>query len=73
MPASVVYRTWSDQEAQLIKGILEHYGIPVRLDADVARILYPLGETRVLVPPEAEEEAFSILAGHQAQTGRIDG
>ena len=29
--STIVYRTWSDLEAQLIKGILELYGIPVSL------------------------------------------
>lgn len=74
----IVYRTWSDLEAQLVKGILELYGIPVSLSTDISHTLYPftvdgLGETRVLVPLEAEGEAQSILAGHRSATGRIDG
>jgi len=73
----VVYRTWSDLEAQLVKGILELYGIPVGLSTDISHLLYPftldgLGETRVLVPLEAEGEAQTILAGHRAKTGRLD-
>jgi hypothetical protein len=73
----VVYRTWSDLEAQLVKGILELYGIPVGLSTDISHILYPftvdgLGETRVLVPLEAEGEAQTILAGHRSKTGRLD-
>jgi Putative prokaryotic signal transducing protein len=73
----VVYRTWSDQEAQILKGLLESYGIPVLLDSDISHSLYPLtldglGETRVLVPGEARAEAESILAGHRARTGRLD-
>ena len=75
--SSIVYRTWSDLEAQLIKGILEEYGIPVSLATDISHMLYPftlngLGETRILVPLEAEEEAQDILAGYQSQSGRID-
>jgi hypothetical protein len=72
MTASVVCRTWNDHEAELVKAILESYGIPVLLDADITHLLYPCGETRVLVPPDAEDEAASILAGHRARTGRID-
>lgn len=72
MLSSVVFRTWSDQEAELIKGILELYGIPVRLQTDIAHMLYPFGETRVLVPSAAEEEAQSILAGHRSRTGLLD-
>jgi hypothetical protein len=73
----VVYRTWSDLEAQLIKGILELYGIPVGLSTDISHLVYPftvdgLGETRILVPLEAEGEAQTILAGHRSKTGRVD-
>jgi len=73
----ILYRTWSDLEAQLVKGILELYGIPVGLSTDISHTLYPftldgLGETRVLVPLEAAGEARSILEGHRSVTGRID-
>jgi len=75
--SAIVYRTWSDLEAQLIKGILELYGIPVSLSTDISHTLYPftvdgLGETRILVPREAEDEAQDIIAGHQFPTGRVD-
>jgi hypothetical protein len=75
--SAVVYRTWSDLEAQLIKGILEEYGIPVSLSTDISHALYPftldgLGETRIMVPIEAVIEAASILAGHCSESGRID-
>ena len=77
MISAIVYRTWSDLEAQLIKGILELYGIPVSLSTDISHTLYPftvdgLGETRILVPREAEDEAQDIIAGHQCPTGRLD-
>ena len=77
MVSTVVYRTWSDLEAQLIKGILELYGIPVSLATDISHTLYPftldgLGETRILVPLEAEREAQTILDGHRSRTGRLD-
>jgi len=73
----IVYRTWSDLEAQLIKGILELYGIPVRLVTDISHTLYPftvdgLGETRILVPLAAEDEAQVILAGHRSRTRHLD-
>lgn len=75
--SSIIFRTWSDLEAQLIKGILEEYGIPVSLATDISHTLYPftlngLGETRILVPLEAEDEAQDIIAGYQSQSGRID-
>ena len=73
----ILYRTWSDLEAQLVKGILEQYGIPVGLSTDISHMLYPftldgLGETRVLVPLEAAGEAQTILEGHRSVTGRLD-
>jgi hypothetical protein len=75
--STVVFRTWSDPEAQLVKGILELYGIPVSLSTDISHTLYPftldgLGETRVLVPLEAAGEAHVILAGHRSETRWID-
>ncbi len=68
----VVHRIWSDAEAQIVKGILELHGIPVFLDHDLSHSLYPLtvdglGETRVLVPDSASEEARQILAGYLAR------
>ena len=75
--SAIIYRTWNDLEAQLVKGILELYGIPVSLSTDISHTLYPftldgLGETRILVPLEAEGEAHIILAGHRSDRGRID-
>jgi Putative prokaryotic signal transducing protein len=72
MSSAVVFRTWSDQEAQIVKGILELYGIPVCLETDLSHALYPLtldglGEIRVLVPNEAGEEAQTILDGYRAR------
>ena len=66
MLSIVIYRTWNDQEALLVKGILEQYGIPVSLETDISHALYPftvdgLGETRVAVPSAAGAEARSIL------------
>lgn len=78
MQSIVIYRTWNDQEALLVKGILELYGIPVRLETDISHALYPftvdgLGETRVAVPTAAGAEACSILAGHRDGRRPADG
>ena len=77
MTSAVVFRTWSDQEAQIVKGLLEIYGIPVCLDTDLSHSLYPLsvdglGEIRILVPGAASEEALAILAGYQARSNPPD-
>jgi hypothetical protein len=70
--SAVVFRTWSAQEAELVKGLLELYGIPVHLNCDVTPIVYPIGETRILVPVAAEDEAQRILADHLAPGGFLD-
>ena len=72
MVSAIIYRTWSDHEAQIVKGILELYGIPVCLDSHLSHTLYPLtidglGEVRVLVPSAAGEQAKDILAGYRAR------
>jgi hypothetical protein len=69
---SVVFRTRSTQEAELVKGIFEMYGIPVLLDSDISPGLYPIGEMRLLVPSAAEDEAQRILAGHRSTAGLLD-
>jgi hypothetical protein len=73
MTSAIIFRTWSDQEAQIVKGILELYGIPVCLDTDLSHALYPLsidglGEIRVLVPGAAGDEARAILDGYRSRS-----
>lgn len=77
MASSIVWRTWSDPEAQIVKGILEVHGIPVRLDSDLSHSLLPLtidglGEVRVLVPGAVGDEARDILAGYRARGSAPD-
>jgi putative signal transducing protein len=66
----VIFRTWSDAEAELLRGLLESYGIPCRITSDITHSVYPLtvdglGEIRLSVPSEAAEEARRILKEHQ--------
>ena len=54
-------------EAQIIKGRLESEGIPVLLSYESAGLIYGitidgLGEVKVMVPEQLEEEAKEILA-----------
>ena len=63
----VVYRAYGMPEAELIKGYLESGDIPVELDYESAGQVYGftmdgLGEVRVCVPEENEEEARAALA-----------
>jgi hypothetical protein len=71
MQTKIIFRTWSDTEAELIRGLLESYGIPCSVISDITHSVYPftvdgLGEIRLSVPMEAVEEAERILASHGA-------
>ena len=62
----VVYRAYGMAEAELIKGYLESGDMPVELDYESAGQVYGftmdgLGEVRVCVPEENEEEARAAL------------
>ena len=70
MDSKVIRRTWSDSEAELIRGLLESYGIPCSVISDITHSVYPLtvnglGEIRLSVPADAAEEAERILAEYQ--------
>ncbi len=66
-------------EAQIIKGRLESEGIPVLLSYESAGLIYGitidgLGEVKVMVPENLEEEAKEILAaGGSPGEGEIRG
>jgi hypothetical protein len=67
----VIFRTWDDTEAELIRGLLESYGIPCSVISDITHSVVPLtvdglGEIRLSVPEEAAEEAARILQEHMA-------
>jgi len=71
MPPKVIFRTWDDTEAELIRGLLESYGIPCGVVSYITHSVYPLttdglGEIRLSVPEEAAEEAERILREHRA-------
>ena len=70
MSSQVIFRTWSDTEAELVRGLLESYGIPCQVTSQITHSVVPLtvdglGEIRLLVPDEAVEEAQEILEGHR--------
>jgi hypothetical protein len=73
----IILRTWSDAEAELIRGLLESYGIPCHVTSDITHAVYPLsvdglGEIRLSVPAGAFEEAERILAEHRASASLPD-
>ena len=65
-----VYRAAGEMEAQVIKGLLESYGIPCFLKGDAARTIYGftvdgLGEVRIMVQESIAEEAKRLIKGKE--------
>jgi hypothetical protein len=61
-----VYRANGEIEAQVIKGLLESYGIPCFLKGDAARTIYGLtvdglGEVKIMVWESMAEEARRLI------------
>ncbi|HSK10806.1 MAG TPA: ribonuclease III [Vicinamibacterales bacterium] len=70
---TVIFRTQSDIEASIVRGLLEAHGIYVNLSSDVPHSVFPLsinglGEVRVLVPNDHADEAREIIR-QQARGG----
>jgi hypothetical protein len=63
-----VYRAVGESEAQLIRGLLESYGIPSLLKSNAAPSVHMfvvdgMGEVRVMVWEEAAEKARELIEG----------
>ena len=70
----VIFRTQSDVEASIVRGLLEAHGIPSVVASDVPHNVFPLnvaelGEVRVSVRSEDAEEARHVIDGHRTETG----
>ena len=64
---TVIFRTHSDVEASIVRGLLEAHGIFAALSSDLTHAVFPLsinglGEVRVSVPAEQADEARQIIA-----------
>ncbi len=67
-----IFRTHSDVEANIVRGLLEANGIPSMVGSRVSQ--YPLsvndlGEIRLSVRAEDADEAKRIIEGHRTQSG----
>jgi len=65
-----VYRASGELEAQLIKGLLESYGIPCVLKTDAASSVHAftidgMGEVRIAVKESMADAAREIIIGSQ--------
>jgi len=68
----VIFRTHSDIEAQIVRGLLEAHGVMSVMSSDVPHSIFPLsvdglGDVRIAVHPGEAEEAVRIIAGHRTE------
>jgi ribonuclease-3 len=68
---AVVFRTWSDIEASIVRGLLEAHGIDVSVASDVPHAVFPLtvnglGEVRIAVSAENAEAAARLIHDYRA-------
>jgi ribonuclease-3 len=67
----VVFRTWSDIEASIVRGLLEAHGIDVSVASDVPHTVFPLtinglGEVRIAVPGDNADAAARLIQDYRA-------
>ena len=68
----VIFRTHSDIEAQIVRGLLEAHGIMSVLASDVPHSVFPLsvdplGEVRLSVREDDAEEAHHVIESHRTE------
>ena len=68
----VIFRTHSDIEAQIVRGLLESHGVMSVVSSDVPHSIFPLsvdglGEVRIAVHAEEAEEAQRIIEAHRTE------
>jgi ribonuclease-3 len=68
----VIFRTQSDVEASIVRGLLEANGVPSVIASDVPHNIFPLsvnglGEVRISVRDEDADEARRIIDGHRTE------
>ena len=72
---TAAYRTPLEYEAYLVKGYLEHYGVPCIIESNRFRMepltFGALGEVRVLVPDEWNRVACGMIAGRTGKRAEV--
>lgn len=68
---TIIFRTHSDIEASLVRGLLEAHGIDALVSSDVPHSVFPLtidglGEVRIAVRDDQAEQASRIIADHRS-------
>ncbi|MBI2220032.1 MAG: ribonuclease III [Acidobacteria bacterium] len=74
----VIFRTASQIEANIVRGLLDANGIDAILLSHLTRSVFPLaisgeGELRIAVNPDQMEEALAVIASHREEVvaGRV--
>src|SRR5215470_18578390 len=74
----VIFRTHSDVEASVVRGLLEAHGIPCVVSSGAMRNIFPLtieslGDVRLSVHEEDVEEARRVIDTHRTEltTGQV--
>ncbi|MEO8521804.1 MAG: ribonuclease III [Acidobacteriota bacterium] len=67
----VVFRTPSQSEAEVVRGLLESHGIAAMIATDLSRTAFPLtlNELRIAVPAEEGDQAKRLIASHRDESG----
>jgi len=70
----VIFRTQSDIEAQIVRGLLETHGVMSVVTSAVPHSIFPLsvdglGEVRLSVHPAQADEAKRIIESHRTELG----
>ncbi len=70
-PLAVVFRTQSQSEADVVRGLLEANGVTAMISSDLSRTPFPLsvGEIQVMVSHEDAEHATRIIESHRDDAG----
>jgi len=75
---TVIFRTQSDVEASVVRGLLEAHGVPTVVSSDLPHSIFPvaingLGEVRISVHPQDADEARRIIDSHRTElpNGRV--
>jgi ribonuclease-3 len=68
----VIFRTHSDIEAQIVRGLLETHGVMSVVSSDVLHSIFPMSvdgltEVRIAVHASEAEEAQRIIDGHRTE------
>jgi ribonuclease-3 len=69
---TVVFRTASEIEARVVRGLLETHGIQSMASSDLPRSIFPmaveaLGDIRISVRPEDADEAQRVIDSHRTE------